>query len=66
MADKSPPPQVKIGHYILGDTLGTGTFGKVKSKWHKYSGIMCNAIFLLSHYTECLLKVQNACLSGRK
>lgn len=22
---------IKIGHYILGQTLGTGTFGKVKS-----------------------------------
>lgn len=22
--------RVKIGHYILGDTLGVGTFGKVK------------------------------------
>ena len=34
MADKdkpqgSPPAQVRIGHYILGDTLGVGTFGKV-------------------------------------
>ena len=25
-------PLVKIGHYILGETLGVGTFGKVKSK----------------------------------
>lgn len=24
--------RVKIGHYILGDTLGVGTFGKVKGK----------------------------------
>lgn len=23
-------PLVKIGHYILGNTLGVGTFGKVK------------------------------------
>lgn len=30
MADKNQP-QVKIGHYIIGDTLGVGTFGKVKS-----------------------------------
>ena len=29
MADKNNP-QVKIGHYIIGETLGTGTFGKVK------------------------------------
>lgn len=25
-------PIVKIGHYVLGQTLGTGTFGKVKSE----------------------------------
>lgn len=24
--------RVKIGHYILGDTLGVGTFGKVKGE----------------------------------
>lgn len=24
--------RMKIGHYILGDTLGVGTFGKVKGK----------------------------------
>ena len=34
MSDKSGQTQnqaqVKIGHYILGDTLGNGTFGKVK------------------------------------
>ena len=23
---------IKIGHYILGETLGIGSFGKVKSK----------------------------------
>lgn len=29
--------RVKIGHYILGDTLGVGTFGKVKGEdpWGK-------------------------------
>lgn len=36
MADKNqanqPQPIVKIGHYTLGQTLGVGTFGKVKSK----------------------------------
>ena len=26
-------PIVKIGHYTLGQTLGVGTFGKVKSKY---------------------------------
>lgn len=28
-----PQPIVKIGHYTLGQTLGVGTFGKVKSMW---------------------------------
>ena len=47
MSDKSHSPQiiptqpthqplVKIGHYILGETLGVGTFGKVKSKDNCY------------------------------
>lgn len=29
MSDKG---QIRIGNYILGETLGTGTFGKVKSE----------------------------------
>lgn len=29
------PPIVKIGHYTLGNTLGTGTFGKVKIGEHQ-------------------------------
>lgn len=29
---------VKIGHYILGDTLGAGTFGKVKIATHQQTG----------------------------
>jgi hypothetical protein len=24
--------QIKIGHYVLAETLGTGSFGKVKSE----------------------------------
>ena len=31
MSDKSNP-QVKIGLYVIGETLGTGTFGKVKGE----------------------------------
>lgn len=30
--DQNDQPIVKIGHYILGETLGVGSFGKVKSK----------------------------------
>ncbi|XP_016122514.1 5'-AMP-activated protein kinase catalytic subunit alpha-2 isoform X1 [Sinocyclocheilus grahami] len=30
--------RVKIGHYILGDTLGVGTFGKVKIGEHQLTG----------------------------
>jgi len=37
MAEKNalgtPQPIVKIGHYTLGQTLGVGTFGKVKSEY---------------------------------
>nr|ARR97160.1 5'-AMP-activated protein kinase catalytic subunit alpha 2 [Haliotis discus discus]QOS02267.1 protein kinase AMP-activated catalytic subunit alpha 2 [Haliotis discus hannai] len=36
MAEKGP--QVKIGHYILGETLGVGTFGKVKIATHHLTG----------------------------
>ncbi|KAK7100909.1 5'-AMP-activated protein kinase catalytic subunit alpha-2-like isoform X2 [Littorina saxatilis] len=44
MADKrdgqaqSGQAHVKIGHYILGDTLGVGTFGKVKIATHQLTG----------------------------
>lgn len=31
-------PLVKIGHYILGQTLGVGTFGKVKIGEHQLTG----------------------------
>jgi hypothetical protein len=31
-ADKEVKAQIKIGHYILKETLGVGTFGKVKGK----------------------------------
>lgn len=40
MADKGQvqtaqgQPLMKIGYYILGETLGVGTFGKVKSKFY--------------------------------
>lgn len=29
-AEREDKPQIKIGHYILQDTLGVGSFGKVK------------------------------------
>lgn len=38
MADKGTgtvQPLVKIGHYVLGATLGCGTFGKVKIGEHQ-------------------------------
>ncbi|XP_053395280.1 5'-AMP-activated protein kinase catalytic subunit alpha-2-like isoform X4 [Mercenaria mercenaria] len=40
MAEKAQP-QVKIGHYIIGDTLGVGTFGKVKIATHQ---ITCHKV----------------------
>lgn len=30
--EQQDQPIVKIGHYVLGETLGIGSFGKVKSK----------------------------------
>lgn len=33
LASSQPQPIVKIGHYTLGQTLGVGTFGKVKSMY---------------------------------
>ncbi|XP_063283715.1 5'-AMP-activated protein kinase catalytic subunit alpha-2 [Pelobates fuscus] len=39
MADKQKHEgRVKIGHYLLGDTLGVGTFGKVKMGEHQLTG----------------------------
>jgi len=35
---KSGPKQLKIGRYILGETLGHGSFGKVKSAKHELTG----------------------------
>jgi len=32
------PNQIKIGHYILGETLGNGSFGKVKKARHQLTG----------------------------
>lgn len=33
LPSNQPQPIVKIGHYTLGQTLGVGTFGKVKSMY---------------------------------
>uniref|UniRef100_A0A0N5B1A9 [hydroxymethylglutaryl-CoA reductase (NADPH)] kinase n=1 Tax=Syphacia muris TaxID=451379 RepID=A0A0N5B1A9_9BILA len=33
--DREAKPQIKIGHYILQQTLGVGTFGKVKVGIHE-------------------------------
>lgn len=37
LPSNQPQPIVKIGHYTLGQTLGVGTFGKVKSTYIHYS-----------------------------
>ena len=39
-------PLVKIGHYVLGETLGVGTFGKVKSR----NRIFFKYVFIRYHY----------------
>ena len=45
----SSAPQVKIGHYILGETLGIGTFGKVKVGFHQLTGHKV-AVKILNRY----------------
>ncbi|VDK51660.1 unnamed protein product [Gongylonema pulchrum] len=37
-SDITKQPQVKIGHYVLNQTLGVGTFGKVKVGIHEGTG----------------------------
>lgn len=32
-------PEVRIGDYIIGETLGSGTFGKVKVGIHRSTGV---------------------------
>lgn len=66
MADKGQvqtaqgQPLMKIGYYILGETLGVGTFGKVKSKFYKNNSflhlinfILCNFLIVPS-FTMCV------------
>ncbi|XP_070563825.1 5'-AMP-activated protein kinase catalytic subunit alpha-2-like [Ptychodera flava] len=38
MANTENVARVKIGHYLLGETLGVGTFGKVKIGEHQITG----------------------------
>ena len=47
----SSAPQVKIGHYILGETLGIGTFGKVKVGFHQLTGHKV-AVKILNRYVD--------------
>lgn len=49
MGEKSQgvQPIVKIGHYILGQTLGVGTFGKVKSKYNSTIYFYCLGLLYL-------------------
>ena len=56
-----PHPMVKIGHYVLGETLGIGTFGKVKSKsWNfeEYANVLGTS---LKDSESSLLQVVNGC-----
>ena len=50
----SSAPQVKIGHYILGETLGIGTFGKVKVGFHQLTGHKV-AVKILNRYVEVIV-----------
>ena len=35
-ADREAKAQIKIGNYILKETLGVGTFGKVKGFFYRF------------------------------
>ena len=61
-------PQVKIGHYILGETLGIGTFGKVKVGFHQLTGHKV-AVKILNRcqlLTELVSSSPHIFLTGRK
>ncbi len=46
--------QVVIGHYILGETLGSGTFGKVKIATHTLTGIIFDFVHRLVVHNSVL------------
>lgn len=49
LSSNQPQPIVKIGHYTLGQTLGVGTFGKVKSTYINKS-IFCVCLHVQNVY----------------
>lgn len=51
-------PLVKIGHYILGETLGVGTFGKVKSEYF-HSSLLKRNVDNINLPLSSKRKVQN-------
>lgn len=64
MAEKAQP-QVKIGHYIIGDTLGVGTFGKVKSMQLKCVFIFqCISVSIVNFNYLQVVEIQ--CISCKK
>lgn len=75
MADKgqSPvgQPLMKIGYYILGETLGVGTFGKVKSKYNNWIPVKVFLICYIWKYgyfavsNMCVLKCKHLQLKNK-
>ena len=58
--EKKASPQLKIGHYVLGDTLGIGTFGKVKGRfifWKFYKNIFDELLHSTVHTLRCLVNI---------
>ncbi|QQP42496.1 Uncharacterized protein FKW44_017183, partial [Caligus rogercresseyi] len=51
-------PLVQIGHYVLGETLGIGTFGKVKVGFHQITGHKV-AVKILNRQKIKNLDIQN-------
>lgn len=71
LPSNQPQPIVKIGHYTLGQTLGVGTFGKVKSMYKHclYNGkrkkdyTMCfsHVIAFVCSWGTCTDETQSCC-----
>ena len=61
--DEKSQPLLKIGHYVLGDTLGVGTFGKVKGSVsvacsdHKSLKANCGVMFSSHFFKTTFLKI---------
>lgn len=64
-ADREMKAQIKIGHYVLKDTLGVGTFGKVKGM-NIQSVLLCLIFYLVGIHEATGYKVAVKILNRQK